>query len=204
MNYSKRLIISFSFLFLSKIKNEYLCIVRDKKKKKEKLILILNSNPNLNPNMFFMCCFSKSVHMPSVEEKEETSSKPSHLKSFMNMAMNSFRGSKSNIQTLPIQCKVCNRELKSGEICHCLQMNTHPNNKETNEKIKEQYIQKSEIVKQIAHIDKNPDQLIHLVNDIYEIVERSSLHEDLTPKSMERVKENLVNEICVHLEDYVI
>ncbi len=148
----------------------------------------------------FRCCFSFKSESKSKSEPEPAKKGLFQLTSFMN----SFRGSTTHLEIKPIQCKVCDRELKSGEICHCLKTNPHPTEKETKEKIQEQYLQKSEIVKQIAHIEKNPEQLIHLVNDIYDIVEHSSLHDDLTPTSMAKVKDNLVNEICVHLEDYVI
>ena len=128
---------------------------------------------------------------------------PTRFQSFMNMAVNSILGNKSTVHHED-RCRVCKKEFKSeSKICNCLIEEAHPTNRETKKKIHEKYIQNQELVHKMAHIDKNPEKLIHLVNDIYEIVERTSLQEDLTPKTMAKVKENLVNEICIHLEDYI-
>ncbi len=123
--------------------------------------------------------------------------------SILSFVMSPFKSNK-NLSNVSTHCKICNEEFSNEDkICDCLKSRSHPNNKETDKIIKEHYIQKKELFQQVLHIDKNPEKLTHLVNDIYEIVERSSLHEDLTPKTLAKVKENLVNEICVHLEDYM-
>jgi hypothetical protein len=146
-------------------------------------------------------CFSKKK---IVETKvEEVPKSPSRFQSLVKMAVNSFRSNKTSIIT-DDQCKICKKKYNNDEkVCNCLIEETHPTNKETKAKIHEKYMNQQELVNQIIHIDKNPNKLVHLVNDIYEIVERTSLQEDLTPKTMAKVKENLVNQICVHLEDYI-
>jgi hypothetical protein len=129
-----------------------------------------------------------------------TRSVPSPLQRFQTFFSDSFGATLSQFT----HCKICNREFTNKEkICHCLKSDEHPNQEETEKKIKEQYQEKKELIHQVVHIDKNPEKLVHFINDIYELVERSSLHEDLTPKRMEKVNENLVNEICVHLEDFM-
>ena len=142
---------------------------------------------------FFFTCKNKS--------ESESENKVTYFQTFMNMASNSFQRNKNKIIDT---CKICNKELKEDEVCHCLKNNIFPNKKEVSEKIKEEYIQKEAVIKEVIHIDKNPEKLTHFVNGIYDIVEKTSLKEDLSPKSMEKVKENLVNEICIHLEEYII
>ena len=148
-----------------------------------------------------MCFYFTIGSYPSTSPP--SSSTPSTLQRFQTFFSDSFRSSTSTLTNLT-HCKICGREFTNKEkICHCLKSDEHPSHEETEKKIKEQYQEQKELVHQIVNIDKNPEKLVHFINDIYELVERSSLHEDLSPKRMEKVKENLVNEICVHLEDFV-
>ena len=157
------------------------------------------------PNCLFNFSSTQTVQNETTT-KIELSTTPKSLNSFTNLVTNMispFRNNKNIIESQNI-CKICNKEfINENKICDCLKKNIHPSTKETEKKIKENYILKQELVHQVIHIDKNPEKLVYLINDIYEIVERSSLHEDLTPKTMAKMKENLVNEICVNLEDYI-
>lgn len=143
---------------------------------------------------YLFCCFKKN--------KRETTQK----NTFTNLVNSVISlGSFKNKIIFDNICKICNNEFTTeNKHCDCLTKDElHPNFKETELKIREKYIHNSNIINEAIHIDKNPDKLIFLVNDIYDIVEKSTLNEDLTPQRLEKVKENLINEICVHIEDYI-
>lgn len=116
-------------------------------------------------------------------------------------SLTSFKNKLNN----EIICKICNKEFNNEDkICDCLcKDELHPNSKETQLKIREKYIHNSNTIHEAIHIDKNPDKLVHLITDIYDIVEKSTLKNDLTPKTLKKIEENLINEICVHIEDYI-
>ncbi len=138
-------------------------------------------------------------------DNESLSSKNTFKNLVNNMiSLGSFRNSKNKLNNDNC-CKICNKEFNNeNKICDCLAKDElHPNHKETEIKIREKYIHNIDVIDKAIHIDKNPDKLIHLVNDIYDIVEKSTLKDDLTPKTLEKIEENLINEICVHIEDYI-
>lgn len=145
----------------------------------------------------FFCCFIKSKNN---NDSNQTFSK-NKFKNLVNsvISLNKNNKNKENI------CRICNKEFQNEEkICHCLVKDElHPNSKEVQLKIYDKYIHNNNMIHEAIHIDKNHDKLNYLVNNIYDIVEKSSLNEDLTPKRLEKVKENLVNEICIHIEDYI-
>lgn len=149
------------------------------------------------------CCLQKKSASLNINEQE----KQIHITNGFTNLVNSVisLGSYKNKIILDNICKICNKELSNkNESCDCLTKDElHPNFKQTELKIREKYIHNRNIINEAIHIDKNPDKLVLLVNDIYDIVEKSTLNEDLTPKRLEKVKENLINEICVHIEDYI-
>lgn len=143
---------------------------------------------------YFFCCFTNNDQLK--ENNKNFLNNP--FKNLVNSVI-SLNKNKENI------CKICNKEFQNKEkICDCLVKDElHPNSKEVQLKIYDKYMNNNNIIHEAIHIDKNPDKLICLVNNIYDIVEKSSLNEDLTPKRLEKVNENLVNEICVHIEDFI-
>ncbi len=111
---------------------------------------------------------------------------------------------KKGDETRPI-CKLCQQPLKEGEnICHCLIEEMYPNNKQTNQQIREQYLQNRELIQNVTHLDQHPEKLVKFVEEVYQIIEKSALKEDLSPASMAKAKENLVNHLCTHLEDIIV
>ncbi len=159
--------------------------------------------PNCLCNFFFKNQDTQQIELSNVSNVSNVPKSPNRFKNLVSNMVSSFRNSKNNVISQNV-CKICNKEFTNeNKICDCLKKDIHPTTKETEKKIKEKYILQQELVHETIHIDKNPEKLVHLINDVYEIVERSSLHEDLTPKTMAKMKENLVNEICVHLENYV-
>lgn len=130
---------------------------------------------------------------------------PHNSKSNTSISLNNTFKNSKNILNLNDICKICDKELNNeNKICDCLSKDElHPNHKETKIKIREKYIYNNQIIQEAIHIDKNYDKLSLLVEDIYDIIEKSTLKEDLTPKTLEKSEENLINEICVHIEDYI-
>jgi hypothetical protein len=159
---------------------------------------------------YLFCCF-KSKHSLNIElvntsnnlETNIPYSPNNTLKNLVNsvISLSSFTNKLNNENI----CKICNKEFNNEDkICDCLAKDElHPNYKETELKIREKYIHNTNVIEEAIHIDKNPDKLILLVKDIYDIVEKSSLKKDLTPKTLEKIEQNLINEICVHIEDYI-
>jgi hypothetical protein len=160
---------------------------------------------------YLLCCLFKKKEKEEKVKKIELTSKEEPLfptnrfKNLVNnvISLGSFKNSKNKLNNN--SCKICNKEFNNeNKICDCLAKDElHPNSKEAELKIREKYINNSNIINEAIHIDKNPDKLTLLINDIYDIVEKSTLKEDLTPKSLEKVEENLINQICVHIEDYI-
>ncbi len=141
------------------------------------------------------CCLKEN----NLTQSETSTNKIKRLVSSVSF------GSFSNNKITNIICKICNKEIHhEKKSCDCLTKDElHPNSKEVEMKIREKYINDHNTIQQVIQIDKNPDKLLYLVTDIYDIVEKSTLNDDLTPKRLEKVKENLINEICVHIEDYI-
>ncbi len=164
----------------------------DKKLPTLNIELINNTNNNTNNN-------NNTTDTQSLSPRNR-------FKNLVNnvISLGSFRHSKNKLNS-DNHCKICNKEFNNeNKICDCLAKDElHPNHKETEIKIREKYIHNINAIDKAIHIDKNPDKLIHLVNDIYDIVEKSTLKDDLTPKTLEKIEENLINEICVHIEDYI-
>ncbi len=156
---------------------------------------------------FIFSCFSKKNEKKDKEIKDTKEIKDgkeiSKFRSLVNtvISMSSFKNKNKNNNL----CKICNKAFNNdNNICDCLKNNDlHPNNKETNNKIREKYINNNQVINKIIHIETNPDKLVSLINDVYDIVEKSSLNDDLTPKTLEKVKENLVNQICINIENYI-
>ncbi len=142
----------------------------------------------------------------NINENNKPLSPTNRFKNLVNsvISLGSFKNSKNKLNN-DNYCKICNKEfINENKSCDCLAKDElHPNNKETKVKIYEKYINNKDVIHQAIHIDKNPEQLAILISDIYDIVEKSTLKEDLTPKTLEKVEENLINEICVHIEDYI-
>jgi hypothetical protein len=164
------------------------CILKNKKENKK------NENENEN-EIKELTSVDKSDLLPT-----------NRFKNLVNnvISLGSFKNSKNKLNDNN-SCKICNKEfIDENKDCDCLTKDElHPDSEQTQIKIKEKYIHNSDIIHKAIHIDKNPDKLTLLVNDIYDIVEKSTLKEDLTPQRLEKVKENLINEICVHIEDYI-
>ncbi len=118
------------------------------------------------------------------------------------MVMNAMR--KKDDHTLPI-CKLCQQHLKEGEsVCHCLIEEMYPNNKVVNQQIREKYLENSELMYSASHIDQHPEKLVRFVEEVYQLVEKTAIKEDLSPASMAKAKENLVNHLCTHLEEILV
>ncbi len=178
--------------------------------------MIYNDNMNYFKKCLPSCLFKKEISNVNIEFVENISNKNNEkskdlpenniFKNMMNnmISFDSFKNSKKSINEENI-CKICHTEfVNENKICDCLVKDElHPDHKETKIKIYEKYIHNNEIINQAIHIDKNPEQLTILINDIYDIIEKSTLKDDLTPKRLEKAEENLINQICIHIEDYI-
>jgi hypothetical protein len=160
-------------------------------------------------NCLYICFKENKKEENNIKNEENNKKEENNIKgknTFRNLVNNvislgSFRNNKEKNNI----CKICHKPFNNDKnICHCLKNNDlHPNNKETTNKIREKYVNNNQIINEAIHIDNNPDKLVLLINDIYDIVEKSSLNDDLTPKTLEKVKENLVNQICINIENYI-
>jgi hypothetical protein len=135
--------------------------------------------------------------------RSRTLSRSSSFRTMMSDMMHGVMKKKSD-HIKPI-CKLCQQSLKDGEnVCHCLIEEMYPNNKQTNQQIREQYLQNRELIQNMTNIDQHPEKLVKFVEEVYQIIEKSSLKDDLSPASMAKAKENLVNHLCTHLEEIIV
>ncbi len=175
-----------------------------------------NDNMTYFYNCLFSCFKNNEKKLPTLNIEltnninnttdTQSLSPKNKLKNLVNnvISLGSLKNNKNKLNN-DNHCKICNKEFNNeNKICDCLAKDElHPDHKETEIKIHEKYIHNSNVINKAIHIDKNPDKLLLLVNDIYDIVEKSTLKDDLTPKTLEKIEENLINEICVHIEDYI-
>ncbi len=102
-------------------------------------------------------------------------------------------------------CKLCHQPLEEGEkVCHCLIQEMYPNNRQTNQMIREQYLQNRELIHSVTHLEHHPEKLVKFVEEVYQIIDKTTLKEDLSPASMAKARENLVNHLCTHLEEIIV
>ena len=99
-------------------------------------------------------------------------------------------------------CKLCNQAIdEEKKVCFCLEQREHPDNVEVKNIINQKYDRNT--LNEVIQLDRDPLRLSHFVDNIYELVEHTPLRNDLTPKTMGKLKDNMVNEICTHLEEFV-
>jgi hypothetical protein len=172
---------------------------------------ISENNDKTSPNSSSSCsCFSKptekSMEMTPQNLRSPRNSpspkldKKLSFKNLVNYVTNSVKKSK-NLENC---CKICLNEFKdSNRICHCLKEDIHPTNIEVKKHISENYDANKKLIQDTINIDKNPEKLVQLVNDIYELIDKTPLKDDVTPKTLNKMKNNLVNEICLHLDEFI-
>lgn len=138
-----------------------------------------------------------------VSPRARMGSRSSSFRSLMSGMVHGVMGKKG---AEPVHiCKLCQQPLKENEnVCHCLVEEMYPNNKETNQQIREQYLQNRELIHSVTHLEHHPEKLVKFVEEVYHIIEKSAIKEDLSPASMAKAKENLVNHLCTHLEDIIV
>ena len=122
------------------------------------------------------------------------------LKNLVNFVINNVKKSK-NLENC---CKICLNEFKDNtRICPCLKEDIHPTNNDVKKHIAENYDNNKKLIQDTIQLDKNPEKLVKFVNDIYELIEKTPLKDDVSPKTLNKMKNNLVNEICLHLDEFV-
>ena len=138
-----------------------------------------------------------------VSQRARMGSRSSSFRSLMSGMVHNVMGKK---ETHPVHiCKLCHQPLKVDEtVCHCLINEMYPNNRETNQQIREQYLQNRDLIQSVTQLEHHPEKLVKFVEEVYHIIEKSAIKEDLSPASMAKAKENLVNHLCTHLEEIIV
>ena len=102
-------------------------------------------------------------------------------------------------------CRLCEKEITTeNKKCTCLESEEHVNGRELRKILQHDFHdqEKSRHIHNVLHLEAQPDKLSKFISQIYDVVERTRLSEDLSPKSFRHLEENAVNEICMNLENF--